>query len=108
MKSFTFNKTLFSLGTNAQENWKLLSIAEKHEYWAHLADIPSAHVILHLDVPPIDEELEYAQQLLFEQTKKAPKHAKMIYTVVSNLRRGSVPGEVIVCNEKKLKYWGES
>ncbi len=106
MKSFTLNKTLFTVGTNAQENWKLLAAAEKYEYWAHLDDVPSAHVILHLDVPPIQEELEYARQLLFEQTKKAPKKAKMIYTLVSNVRRGSVAGEVIVCDTQKLKRWG--
>jgi predicted ribosome quality control (RQC) complex YloA/Tae2 family protein len=95
MKSFTFNGTTFSLGTNAEENWSLLSKADKDHYWVHLANVPSAHVIVHVD-DILPEELEYAKQLILDQTKKAKRTEDIVWAKVRQLKRGSKPGEVIV------------
>ena len=99
MKSFTLNGTQFSLGCNATENWSLLSMADKNHYWVHLDDVPSAHCIIH-DDEPLAEEFEYARQLILDQTKKAPRTAKIIHARVRNLKRGSKVGEVIVNNKQ--------
>jgi predicted ribosome quality control (RQC) complex YloA/Tae2 family protein len=100
MKTFTFNGTLFRLGTNAEENWAILSMAEKDHYWVHLADIPSAHVIVHVD-EVLPEELEYARQLLLVQTKKAPATATIVWAKVGHVKRGSKPGEVYIQEPKQ-------
>lgn len=95
MKQFTFNGTSFTLGTNAEENWSLLSMADKDHYWIHLANVPSAHVIVHVD-DVLPEELEFARQLILGQTKKAKSTEGIVWARVRQLKRGSKPGEVII------------
>ena len=95
MKSYTLNRTEFTLGCNAAENWSLLSTADKNHYWVHLDDVPSAHCIIH-DDEPLAEEFEFARQLILEQTKKAPRNAKIVYARVRQLKRGNNVGEVIL------------
>jgi predicted ribosome quality control (RQC) complex YloA/Tae2 family protein len=95
MKSFLQNSVEFRLGTNAEENWALLGRADKTDWWVHLADHPSAHVIIATD-DPLPEDLQYAKQLILQQTKKAPTTASIVYAQVKYVKRGSKPGEVIV------------
>lgn len=95
---YTFNKTKFIVGRNAQENWKIISRANKNYYWFHLNDIPSAHVIIEIDVEPTQEELNYALELCKSQTfrNKESKNVSYIYAQVKNLKLGSKPGEVLI------------
>jgi predicted ribosome quality control (RQC) complex YloA/Tae2 family protein len=95
MKLYTLNRTEFTVGCNAAENWALLSKADKNHYWVHLDEVASAHCIIHHD-EPLDEEFEYARQLILEQTKKAPRNAKIVYARVRQLKRGNKVGEVLV------------
>lgn len=95
MKSFTLNRTQFTVGCNAAENWALLSKADKNHYWVHLDDAASAHCIIH-DDEPLAEEFEFARQLILDQTKKASRNAKIVYARVRHLKRGDKVGEVIV------------
>ena len=57
-----FNKTWFVVGKSAEENWKIISEADKDHYWIHADGVPSAHIIIEIDVP-LKEELEYACEL---------------------------------------------
>lgn len=102
MKTFTFNNTSFTLGTNSDENWSLLSIAEKDHFWVHLDNFPSAHVIIHVD-SPLSSEFEYARELILQQTKKAPRTAKIITVQVKFLKRGSKSGEVIISSKAPVQ-----
>ncbi len=83
------------LGQSAKENWAILAAAEKDYTWAHLDNYASAHVILETDAPTA-ADLEFARQLILQQTPKAPQTAKLISAPVRNVKRGSVPGEVIL------------
>lgn len=83
------------MGTSAIENWKLLSTADKTDCWVHLEEYPSAHVIIEI-ADPVEEDLQFAKDLILAQTKKAPKTAKIVYARVQDVKRGSKPGEVIV------------
>lgn len=88
---------IFSLGCNATDNWKLLGAAEKSWWWVHLAgDTPSAHVIIQSELEPIQEELEFARQLILDQTPKAPRSSEIVWAQVKRLRRGDKVGEVII------------
>ncbi len=95
MKSYIFNGINFTLGCNAEENWKIIGTADKTDYWVHLDGYPSAHVIIHID-KVLNEDLEYAKKLILDQTKKAPDTAKIVYSQVKNIKRGSKVGEVII------------
>ena len=96
MKHYINNGISYTVGCNAEESWKIIGDAKKDDQWVHLDGYPSAHVIIHID-KVLKEELEYAKQLILDQTKKAPKTAKIIYSEVSKIKRGGKVGEVIVC-----------
>lgn len=100
MKQYTFENTTFKVGTTAQENWAIIAAANKDFYWLHLEGCPSAHIIIEIDVTPTKEELAFASQLARTATPKAPPHAGIVWTQVSNIRLGSKPGEVYFKNNK--------
>ncbi len=102
-----FNKTTFTLGTSAEDNWAIIRKAPKEAFWVHMDDRPSAHVIIDLDVEPTHEELVYAASLIREQTKSAPPNGqlKYVWSHVCNLKLGSKPGEVIFKSPSALAYF---
>ncbi len=99
MKVFVYNNITFQVGTNDKENWYLISSAEKDNYWVHLSNIPSAHVIVCID-KPLKDELNYAAELCKQQTKYTKDNVECIATRVDNIKLGSKPGEVYFKNEK--------
>ncbi len=107
MKQFTFNKTTFTLGTSAEDNWAIIRQAGKEGFSVHMEGRPSAHVIINLDVGPTPEELAYAASLIREQTKSAPQASplKYVWSHVCNLKLGSKPGEVIFKSPLLLGYF---
>ena len=98
MKQFIFEKTTFKVGTSAQENWAIITAANKDFYWLHLEGCPSAHIIIEIDVEPTKQEIQFATQLARDATPKAPPHAGIVWTQVANIRLGSKPGEVYFKN----------
>ncbi len=103
MKVLSNNGVTYTIGQNAVENWSILSISRDF-YWVHLDNIASAHAIIHIDVEPTKEELEFARQALLAQTKKASKSSGVVYACVKYVRRGSVPGEVYVVKNMDHYY----
>ena len=53
-----FNNTWFVVGKSAEDNWKIISLADKKYYWVHASGVPSAHVIIEID-EPLDNEIQY-------------------------------------------------
>ncbi len=101
MKHYTLNKTPFTLGTSAEDNWAAIRQAPKDAYWVHMEGRASAHVIIHLDVEPTTEELLFAATLIKNQTKSAPQTPQpYVWSPVANLKLGSKPGEVILKSHK--------
>ncbi len=99
VKVSTFNGTTFRVGQSAKENWAIIAAADKSHYWLHLEGVPSAHVIIEIDVEPTYDEIAYAVSAIRAQTPKASTAAGYIMTTVKNLKFGSKPGAVIVCKE---------
>lgn len=98
------NGTSFVVGRSAEENWKIISEADKDFYWVHASSVPSAHVIIEID-KPLDEELQYACELCRNQTKKIKGSSiKFVVTQVKNIKFGSKPGEVYFKDDKKLQF----
>ncbi len=95
---YIIDKTKYIVGRNAKENWKIISKADKNYYWLHLEQIPSAHVIIEIDVEPTLEELNVAFELCKQATFKNNEYKKVtyMYTQIKNLKFGSKEGEVII------------
>lgn len=99
-----FNRTWFVVGESAHNNWKILSEADKDYYWVHADSVPSAHVIIEIDIP-LPEELNYACELCKQQTKSIQNSSvKFVATQVKNIKFGSKPGEVYFKDSSKLIF----
>jgi predicted ribosome quality control (RQC) complex YloA/Tae2 family protein len=99
-----YNKTWFVVGKSAEENWKIISEADKDYYWVHADGVPSSHIIIEVDVP-LTEELKYACELCRLQTKKIKNATiKFVATQVKNIKFGSKPGEVYFKDNNKLLF----
>lgn len=98
-----YNKTWFVVGKSAEENWKIISAADKDYYWVHADGVASSHVIIEID-EPLDDEIQYACQLCKNQTKKIKDTSiKYVVTQVKNIKFGSKPGEVYFKDSSKTK-----
>ncbi len=100
MKTYKNKGIEYIMGSNAEENWKIIGLAEREDYWVHLRDYPSAHIIVKIDKIE-QEELEYARELILKNTRKAPRTAEIVYSKVRNIKRGGKVGEVIVKTAKE-------
>lgn len=106
MKHFTLDKTQFTLGTSAEDNWSAIRQADKDAFWVHMEGRPSAHAIIHIDVEPTQAELQFAAELIKEQTKSAPPtKLSYVWSPVANLKLGSKAGEVIIKSDKKARHF---
>ncbi len=95
MKTYVNKGIEYVLGENAEDNWRIIGLAEKDFTWVHLSDYPSAHVIVKIDKVE-QEELEYARELILLNTKKASRTAEIVYSKVRDIKRGGKEGEVII------------
>ena len=106
MKVFVENFTPYHVGTSAEDNWDLIRRSDKEYFWVHADGEPSAHVVIALDIIPLEAELKYAAFLVKQQTPKLLNATKkFVGCPVGNLRLGSKPGEVIFKSQLPLKYF---
>ena len=93
-----YNNTWVVVGKSAEDNWKIISKANKDYYWVHAENVPSSHIIIEID-SPLEDEIKYACQLCKSQTKKISNSSvQFIITQVKNIKLGSKPGEVYFRN----------
>lgn len=98
-----YNNTWFVVGKSAEDNWKIISNADKDYYWVHAESAPSSHIIIEMD-DPIEDEIKYACQLCKSQTKKISNSSvQFIITQVKNIKLGSKPGEVYFRNNTTIQ-----
>ena len=96
MKIFTFNNKVFKLGENARENHRLFDDSLPNDWWFHLDDFPSGHVIVESKKLNKDEIIQAA--LLVKENSKFRnlKKIKVCYLQIKNLKKGKTLGEVIL------------
>ena len=94
-------------GKSASDNWRLYDEASEDDYWFHVDNESSAHVIL--EIPnmnePTQEVFEMCARLCVERTLKLKdeKSVKVIYTRISNLRKGKCVGEIMIQESSLVK-----
>lgn len=91
---FNFDDIKFRLGKNAKENHLLIDYADKDDWWFHLDNHPSGHVIV--DINDIsNEQIIFAAQLVKQHSKlKNHKNVKVCYLQVKYIKKTKNPGEV--------------
>jgi predicted ribosome quality control (RQC) complex YloA/Tae2 family protein len=97
------NDITFVVGRSAEENWNIISKADKDYYWVHADSVPSSHIIIEIDKPLL-EDIQYACELCKNQTKKIKSSSiQYVYTQVKNIKFGSKPGEVYFRDNSKVQ-----
>ncbi len=119
MKKYThqIGSQIFDIyvGTNSKENWDLIDNSDPIDLWFHVDDFPSGHVVIKeifdtSQTNPISNEPEYPNQIISlaanyckSQSKcKDRTKLKIVYTEISNLRKGKNIGSVYVSNPKHI------
>jgi predicted ribosome quality control (RQC) complex YloA/Tae2 family protein len=86
------------VGQSASDNWNIISEAKQYDYWFHVKNKPSCHVILKLPSNKScvsKQSLIYCGMLCKEGSKFAEfKNIKIIYTKVKNVTKGEEVGSV--------------
>jgi predicted ribosome quality control (RQC) complex YloA/Tae2 family protein len=104
MKEFIINNIKIKVGTNATENWELLSQAKDLNVFLHLSSFPSCYVIIETDDIPDIDILKEAANICKNNTKyKNLKNIKVDYTICNNVIKGDIVGEVYYKSNKKVK-----
>jgi len=104
MKKYNKNSINFIVGENAADNWKIILAADKTYTWLHAEGSPSAHVIIEIDYV-VQEDIKYACELCKQHTPKLPNNCKYVYTLISNIKLGSKPGEVFFKSDANLNIF---
>ena len=100
------------VGTNAKENWDLIDGAEPDDLWFHVDDFSSGHVLIkeRFDTKTNLQQIHYPNQIISigsqyckSQSKfKDKKKLKIIYTQISNIKKGKTIGSVYVRNSSYI------
>ncbi len=118
MKKFTekIGDQIFDIfvGTNAKENWELIDGSDPFDLWFHVEDLPSGHVVIReqlkgKSITNTNTEPEYPNQIISiganackSQSKyKNNTNVKIVYTQISNLKKGKDVGSVFVLGKPK-------
>ena len=102
MKIEIIDNIKFRLGQNAKENHQLIDDADPNDWWFHLDDHPSGHVVV--DSSTINKsQIYYASLLVKENSKlKNNKNVKVCYIQIKNIKKTKNPGQVKLL--KKPEY----
>ena len=94
-----FNGYTILIGQNAEENDDLVNNANLDDYWLHLSDYPSPHVIIQ---NPTNKRINHkiikqaAYQLKINSKYKNIQNIEVDITKIKHIRQTKKPGMVIV------------
>lgn len=95
----TFEQNIIKLGRNANDNDLIISEAKQSDYWFHLADFPSCHLIISVDDEnPINKQMiTYCAQLVKMNTKykNVPK-VSVNYCLIKQVHKTKTKGLVML------------
>jgi predicted ribosome quality control (RQC) complex YloA/Tae2 family protein len=85
------------IGEDRFDNWLLLDDSVASDVWFHIEGLPSAHVILKSSGGRVHRKVIKRAAYLCKINSNARRLSRcvVIYTPVSNVIKGSVPGSVV-------------
>ena len=95
----------FVIGSNAQDNWDIIDVAESCDIWFHVDGKSSCHVIAKIDDMISRKERGYIVKKGAELCKryskyKSERNLSIVYTKIENIEKTDVLGSVIVKSGK--------
>lgn len=97
----------YTIGKNANDNFTLIDNSQEDDFWFHLKDQSSSHVVVKMDKNYKKKELSYILKqgaILCKQHSKQKnlQGVPIIYTKIKNVTKTEIPGSVIIKNEKTI------
>ena len=107
MRSIKENDTIYNIGENALDNSKMVKELKRinvNYWWFHLADFPSAHIII--EKTKLSElDILYACMLLKINSKyKDYRKIKINYTQLKNVKTLDIPGMVEIKKYQTMMF----
>lgn len=104
MKTETVQGYTCVVGTDKEENWRLLDESESLYWFFHLSDFPSCYVILQTEEKVEKSIITACAKLCLENTKfRNMRNVYVDYTTIDNVKKGDMVGEVYYKSYKKVK-----
>tara|TARA_B100001989_G_C24334251_1_gene361609 strand:+ start:303 stop:641 length:339 start_codon:yes stop_codon:yes gene_type:complete len=108
IEEYYFKNDLYiiKIGKNKEENWKIIQESEDNDFWFHLNDYPSCHVIISSNGnKKLDNLILKRGAVLCKQYSKYSniKNLEIIYTKIKNIKLSDEIGSVITKNTKIIK-----
>jgi predicted ribosome quality control (RQC) complex YloA/Tae2 family protein len=92
---------IYHIGKNAKDNWTIFDNALPSDYWFHLDEYPSCHIIVETDTDIHIDTIKYCAKLCKLHSKKHnDKNIGVIYTQIKNIKKSKQIGSVIAKNTK--------
>jgi predicted ribosome quality control (RQC) complex YloA/Tae2 family protein len=101
----------YIVGQNAQDNFNIIDDADENDYWFHVQNEPSCHVICDLSNVSIASMDKKQLRYLLKQgsiiCKQHSKHKSLpnttiVYTQIKNIAKTNIIGKVSITNSKVL------
>ena len=115
MKTLMYEDIIFEIGQNAKENWEIFDNNKNinEEYiWFHLNSFSSSYVIMKNTMEDLKAKydknqiyiiMNYGANLCRENSKyKFLKDAKIVYSTLKKLKKGTKEGEVIISGKRNI------
>ena len=90
----------FLIGTNAKDNFDVIDAGSPDDYWFHVKDVPSCHVVAKIpegaDSKIVRSIIKRAAVLCKQYSKYVSnKNVEIIYTKIKNVQKTEVAGSVL-------------
>jgi predicted ribosome quality control (RQC) complex YloA/Tae2 family protein len=97
----------YFIGSNAEDNWKIIDKSKLDDIWFHLSDYPSCHVIANLSKKYNKKDQKYIIKqgaILCKQNSKfkSEKNIKIVYTNIKNIKKTDIVGSVNILKSSTL------
>jgi len=105
MKTIHFNEdVIIEIGKNQLENQLLLDTMDSNNTWFHLADYPSAHLVINVNYNCLNKKEIYQIASLLKQNSKYKKtnNIAINYTLRKDLVLTDIAGQVILNKYKTI------
>jgi predicted ribosome quality control (RQC) complex YloA/Tae2 family protein len=96
------------IGQNSEQNWKIIDSANLEDYWFHIANCSSCHVVLSCNDKKYklnNGNIKYLSGLCKQYTNKCKSinNLSINYTKIKNIKKGKYVGSVSIKNFKTIK-----
>lgn len=105
MKTFQENDTMYIMGSNAKENWKLLDEADEDDIWVHLHNHTSAYIFIRNKNRGVSiEDIMYGGKLIQQHSKhRNMKNVQMCYLEARYVSKGKITGQAKCIKQPNIK-----